>query len=141
MSDYIVLKVIVRFLLPFILLYAIYIQIHGEISPGGGFQAGIIFAAGFIVYSFIYDIQTLKNLIPPMAIRVLSVIGILVFSGIGVLSMLMGGNFLDYSVLMADKIQAQEVAIMLVEFGIGITVFSFVILIFYSFGEQNNNDA
>ncbi len=141
MNDHTVLKVIVRLLLPFILMYAFYVQFHGEASPGGGFQAGIIFASGFIVYSLVYDIELLKRIMPLMAVRVISALGILLYAGTGIVSIAKGGNFLDYSFLRLDNLQGQELGIMLIEIGVGMTVFSVIMLIFYSFGERPGNDA
>ena len=51
MSDYLVLRVIAKLLIPFILLFGFYVQMHGDYGPGGGFQAGVIVAAAFILYA------------------------------------------------------------------------------------------
>ena len=140
MND-VVLRIVVRLLLPMILMYALYIQLHGEYSPGGGFQAGVIFAAGFIVYSLVHDLDSVKKIIPPLFVRITAALGIFLYAGIGVLTMGMGGKFLDYSALHSDKLSGQNIGIMLVELGVGLTVFAVIMLIFYSFGERSNNDA
>ncbi len=44
-----ILRVVSKLLIPYILLFALYVQFHGDFGPGGGFQAGVIFAAGFIL--------------------------------------------------------------------------------------------
>ena len=139
MDDNTVLKIVVRLLFPFILIYALYVQLHGEFGPGGGFQSGIIFAAGFIVHSLVHNIESVKRILPLAAVRIISASGILFYAGAGVVSMAMGGKFLDYSVLLADKIQGQKLGIMIIEAGVGITVFSVIMLIFYSFGERSSN--
>ena len=38
-------------MIPYILLFALYVQFHGDFGPGGGVQAGVIFAAGFIGFN------------------------------------------------------------------------------------------
>lgn len=121
-------------------MYAFYVLLHGEYGPGGGFQSGVIFAAGFVVYSFVYDLESLKNIISQMLLKVIASLGILIYAGVGIVTILKGGKFLDYSVLMLDKVQGQKLGIMLVEVGIGVTVFSVVMLIFYSFGERSGGD-
>ena len=55
MKDYIVLRVITKLLIPFILLFGIYVQMHGDYGPGGGFQAGVIFASSFILYAIVFE--------------------------------------------------------------------------------------
>ena len=49
MSDFLVLKVVAKLLIPFILLFGFYVQMHGDYGPGGGFQAGVIVAAAFVL--------------------------------------------------------------------------------------------
>ena len=49
MRDKLILKVVGRLFIPFILLFAFYVQFHGDYGPGGGFQAGVIFAAAFVL--------------------------------------------------------------------------------------------
>jgi multicomponent Na+:H+ antiporter subunit B len=139
MIEQVVLKVVVRLLLPFIFIYAFYIQFHAEVSPGGGFQSGIILAAAFIAYSFVHNLESLQRIIPQTLVRVLSSVGLFIYVGCGVTSMFMGGRFLDYSVFFTDKIQAQKLGVMIVELGIGITVFSVIMIIFYAFGERSGD--
>ncbi len=141
MYDHVVLKVVVKLLLPFILMYALYIQAHGEYSAGGGFQAGVIFAVAFIAYSFTHDLESLQRILSLNLVRIMAVMGVLLYAGVGVVAMLVGGNFLNYSVFMLDNVQAQKIGIMLVELGVGITVFAVIMLFFYSFGGRSGNDV
>ncbi len=48
-GDQLVLRSVVKVLLPLILLYGLYVQFHGDFGAGGGFQAGVIFATGFVL--------------------------------------------------------------------------------------------
>ena len=133
LQDQLVLRVIIRFLIPFILLYALYVQLHGEYSPGGGFQAGVIFAAAFILYCLIYGLPKTQAVLSLDALRILSALGVLLYAGVGVVSVFMGGNFLDYDVLAHDPVEGQKLGILLVELGVGITVFSVMLMVFYLF--------
>lgn len=133
MRQKIILRVISKFLIPYILLFALYVQWHGDFGPGGGFQAGVIFAAGFILYALIFGVATFREVVPAAATRILLVVGVLLYSGVGVASILMGGNYLDYNVLGTPPQSGQHVGVLLVEFGVGITVASSMITIFCTF--------
>jgi multicomponent Na+:H+ antiporter subunit B len=59
-----ILRVIAKILIPFILLFALYVQFHGDYGPGGGFQAGVIIAAAIIFYGIIYGLETTRKVVP-----------------------------------------------------------------------------
>lgn len=131
-----VLRVAAKMLIPLILMFALYVQFHGETGPGGGFQAGVIFAAAFILYALVFGMETARTVVPAPLLRVLASCGVLLYAGVGLASLLAGGNFLDYSVLAEDHIEGQHLGIFLIELGVGITVTSVMIIIFYAFAER-----
>ena len=134
MKQYSVPRLITKLLLPLILLFALYVQFHGDFGPGGGFQAGVIFAAGFVLYALVYGLDNARRLMPPWLLRVGVSLGVLIYAGVGVAGMLLGGAFLDYGVLDPhDPVHGQHLGILLVELGVGITVASVMISIFYAF--------
>ena len=133
MSHHLVLRVLAKMLVPFILLFALYVQFHGEYSPGGGFQAGVIFAAGFILYGLIYGTDKFRQVISPDWLRRVAALGVLLYIGVGVTTLLLGGNFLDYDVLAHDPVHAQHMGILLVELGVGMTVASIMMSLFILF--------
>lgn len=133
MSEQLVLRIVVKILLPFILMFGCYVQLHGEYSPGGGFQAGVIFASAFIIYALIYGPEKTLRVFPLGLIKFLSAFGVLLYAGVGVASLLLGGNFLDYSVLAEKSTTGQQLGILLIELGVGITVCSAMLLIFIIF--------
>jgi len=137
MHREIVLRVVSKFLIPAILLFAFYVQWHGDFGPGGGFQAGVIFGAGFILYAIIFGVQSVQKVMPPWMTRLLLVIGVLLYGGTGVACLLLGGNYLDYNALAHDPLHGQHMGILLVEFGVGITVASSMITIFNVFAGQS----
>lgn len=139
MKDQLVLRVVSRFLIPFIIMYALYIQLHGEYSPGGGFQAGVIFASAFILFCLIHGLKKTLDIISLDMLRVSSAIGVLLYAGVGVVTLLMGGNFLDYSVLLSNPQSGQKLGILLVELGVGITVFSVMLLFFILFVQRKQS--
>lgn len=133
MRHILILRVIAKLMIPLILLFALYVQFHGEYSPGGGFQAGVIFAAGFILYAFIFELETAQRVAPPGLLQGLMAIGVLLFAGVGVDSLVLGGHFLDYNVLLENPVDGQHLGIILIELGVGITVAATLIIVFYCF--------
>ncbi len=135
-SPHTILQVVGKILIPFILLFAFYVQFHGEYGPGGGFQAGVIFASGVILYGLLFGLPTVCRVLPPPVMEVLAALGVLIFGLTGVMSLLNGAPFLDYSVLADDPVTAQHIGIMVIELGVGITVASVITAIYYAFANQ-----
>ena len=132
-SREVIIKIVSKKLIPLILLFALYVQFHGDFGPGGGFQAGAIFSAGFILYSLVFGFDKLVSAVSPRVLELISVTGVLLYIGVGFLCMLLGGEFLNYSVLGDTQVAGQHLGILLVEFGVFLTVFSVLLLIFYCF--------
>jgi len=130
--DQIVLKTVVKLLIPLILLYGLYVQFHGDFGAGGGFQAGVIFATGFILYDMVFGAADAHAVVPPSWLPRLASLGVLLYGGVGVVALLNGKPFLDYTVLSSDPVHGQHYGVLLVELGVGITVFSIVLAIFYA---------
>jgi len=133
MQQQIILRVVAKMMLPLILLFALYVQFHGDYGPGGGFQAGVIFAAGVILYTMLFGLSTAQRIFKRQVLVLLTASGVLIYAGVGVACMLLGGNFLDYDVLRHDPVHGQHLGILLVELGVGITVASVMITLFFKF--------
>lgn len=137
MHRKVILRVVSKFLIAPILLFALYVQWHGDFGPGGGFQAGVIYGSAFILYALIFGVDVARRVTPPWALRLALVIGVLLYGGVGVATMILGANYLDYDVLAADPKTGQHYGILLVEFGVGIAVASAMITIFNVFAGQS----
>jgi multicomponent Na+:H+ antiporter subunit B len=137
-KHHLVLQVVAKILIPLILLFALYVQFHGDYGPGGGFQAGVIFAAAFILYTLIFGVATTMQVIPLWVLKILSATGVLIYAGVGVTSVLLGGNFFAYNVLSHDSVAGQHLGIMLIELGVGTTVAAVMIMIFFMFVERKS---
>ena len=136
--ETIILRIVGQSLVPFILLFALYVQFHGDYGPGGGFQAGVIFAAGLILHGLIFGLDDLRQAIPPIVVEIGIALGALLYGGVGVVSMILGGSFLDYGALdHHDPEHGQHLGILLVELGVGITVAFVMVAIFYSFAGRS----
>lgn len=136
MDHHFILRVISKMLIPPIMVYALYVQFHGDFGPGGGFQAGVIFAVAFILYGLVYGLEKLRRVIPPTAVRIGIALGVLLYAGTGIVSFFKGKEYLDYSALAADPIAGQHLGIILVEFGVGLTVASVMLAIFIAFASR-----
>ena len=118
-----------------------YVQFHGDYGPGGGFQAGVIIAAAFILYSMIFGLKNGETLVPVKINRYLMCVGVLLYAGVGVISLFLNGKYLDYNVLSSDPSGGQHLGIILVELGVGITVATVMIALYHSFalfGDSND---
>lgn len=120
-------------LIPSILLFALYVQFHGDYSPGGGFQAGVIFASGIILYALIYGLERAEQVISLKTTKLWTAFGLLLYAGVGIVSIFKGGNYLDYNVLAENPLSGQHWGIFFIELGVGIAVGAVIISIFYLF--------
>jgi multicomponent Na+:H+ antiporter subunit B len=132
MQHHQILRVVTKFNLPLILLFGLYVQFHGDYGPGGGFQAGVIIAAALILYTLVFGFENAMRVAPPGVLRVLSAAGVLIYLGTGVANMLLGGDFLDYGTFTPGHPEhGEHYGILAVEFGVGLTVASTLLLIFF----------
>ncbi len=136
MREHGILRIVARFLIPLIMLFALYIQFHGDYSPGGGFQAGVVFAAAWILFVLIYGLDAALKVIPERAMFVLMLSGVLLYAAVGLAGVLLGGNFLDFYPLLPGKHAAQQFGIITVELGVGITVATVMMLVFTLFARR-----
>jgi len=137
MTHHLVVRVIAKMLIPFIMLFGLYVQFHGDFGPGGGFQAGVIFASAFILYALVFGVETARRVAPDWVVRTGVALGGLIFGGTGLVSLFKGANYLDYSVLMADPVAGQHIGILVIELGVGITVASVMTAIFFAFASRS----
>lgn len=133
MHHHVIVRISTRILVPFILLFALYVQFHGDFGPGGGFQAGVIFGAGCILYGLVFGVDALIGVAPLAVVRAIAACGVLLYASVGVASLFAGGNYLDYNVLASTPVGGQHLGILLVELGVGMTVAAVVISLYYSF--------
>jgi multicomponent Na+:H+ antiporter subunit B len=132
-ERHIIVRIVGKLMIPLILLFACYVQAHGDYGPGGGFQAGVIFASGLMLYMLLFGIDAAERLVPPAVLQRLIALGLLLFGGVGVLNMLQGGQFLDYRTLADDPRHGIHYGVVAIELGVGITVTAVITSIIFTF--------
>jgi multicomponent Na+:H+ antiporter subunit B len=94
----------------------------------------VIMAAGFILYGLVFGLADMKRMLPPRWVEVFSALGVLLYGGVGVYAMFSNGEFLDYNALDPhNTIHGQHRGIFWVELGVGMTVVSVMVGLFYAF--------
>jgi multicomponent Na+:H+ antiporter subunit B len=136
MSFDLILRVGTKFILPFILLFALYVQFHGDFGPGGGFQAGVIVAGMVILLAITFGLDAAHRIAPQWLVQRLVPLGVIIYAGTGVAGLVLGKNYLDYSVLSHEPAHGHELGIFMVEAGVLITVSSTMTALFYAFVER-----
>lgn len=148
-EHHVVLRVAAKLFIPLIALFAFYVQFHGDLGAGGGFQAGVILAVAVILHALVFGLKDTMAAIRPTFARGVAALGVLVFSAVGVICIVNGGGFLDYDRLFTPEIEAlipnwilpsdhahhwgQHFGIMFIELGVLFTVSATMVTIFYGF--------
>lgn len=136
-QHHLLLRVITKLLAGVIILFALYVQFHGDFSPGGGFQAGVIMAVAFILYGIVLGIDRVCQVLPPWIVHKMMALGVLIYAGTGVWNMFLGYDFLDYGAFTPDhESHGQHWGILAVEFGVGVTVTGVMISVYYAFAQR-----
>lgn len=131
LSDQPVLVTVTKALVPFVIVFGLYVITHGDYGPGGGFQGGVIVAAAYILCALIYGVPQARLVVPRWASDTLAAVGVLIYGGIGAISLFSGGTFLDYDALASlSPHGAQPLGMFLVELGVGLTVASVMVTVF-----------
>lgn len=86
----------VRVVSPFVLAFGLYLTFHGANTPGGGFQGGVVIGAMVYLLGFSFGIDRTRAWVGHRTMAYLAAGGVLVFGGIGVLTLALGGGFLEY---------------------------------------------
>jgi len=139
-----IIKTVCRMLIPFIQIFGLYVVCHGDFSPGGGFQGGVIFGASLILLALSFDLRTALARISEQAMGLLCALGVVIYSGIGCLCILLGGNFLDYSrlasVLPVDPSHVRALGMLGVEIGVGFSVMSVMIILYVNIASEGRHN-
>ena len=128
-----ILRVCTKIIVGPIILFGLYVQFHGDYGPGGGFQAGVIVAAGFILHSLIFGLKEGRKLVSENLNLNIMILGVLLYGGVGLISLYFNTEFLNYSILAHESKHGQHIGILLIEFGVGLTVAGVMLILFHLF--------
>lgn len=141
--DSVIVHTLARVFTPIIQLFALYVLFHGHYSPGGGFQAGTLFAASVILPIIVFGIQYSPAMLERRAI-ILGGIGILLYAGIGLVPLIIGEEFLNYGELPIPGMEAsarRHWGILGIEIGVTIAVAATAVSIYYSLRERGEGEG
>jgi multicomponent Na+:H+ antiporter subunit B len=127
-QESVIIRTISRLLIPFIQLFGLYVIMHGHTSPGGGFQGGVILGSSFILLAIAYGFDHIQKRFPDGVLMVFCAAGVLIYGGVGLVCMFLGGNFLDYGVL--PVVEPRGMGMLGVEIGVGVTVMAVMVSLF-----------
>lgn len=142
----VILRVAAKLFIPFILMFGLYVQMHGDYGPGGGFQAGVICAAAVILYAIVFGIEAAERAVPRRLAETMIPIGVMIYAGTGLWALAMGGSYLEYSVLIHNpptlerQVHGQEWGVFMIEIGVLVTVSSTMLTIFYNFADRGRQE-
>ena len=136
MREDVILRAVARVLVPFIAFFALYVLAHGKYSPGGGFQAGVLFAAAIILHGLVFGIAAARRIIGHRLLMGMLSGGVLLYGAVGVATLLLGRPFLDYYALLPDPVTAQKLGILVIEIGVTATVAATTLMIYFYFSER-----
>lgn len=135
--HHLILRVVTKLLIGPIMLFALYVQFHGDYSPGGGFQAGVIMAVAFIIYGVVFGLATVQQVFPPWLVHKLMALGVMIYAGTGIASLFLGYSYLDYGAFTPGHPEhGQHWGILAVELGVGVTVTGVMVAIYYAFAAR-----
>ena len=143
-SDDVIIKTLARILMPFIVVYALYVVMHGHYSPGGGFQGGVILAAAFVLLVISHGLEQTRRRMSEKMAGAISSVGVFIYGGIGVLCLILGGNYLDYGklskILGVNPAEARSLGILGVEIGVALAVMAVMCTIFFAIFTVGDTD-
>ncbi len=130
----VVVSTVCRLLIPFMQIFALYVLAHGHYSPGGGFQAGVIFAASFLLLALSHDLRAVIMRFSERLMHIVAAAGVAIYAGVGFIALTTGSNFLDYGglagLLSMEVASGHSLGILLVETGVAMTVCAALVMIF-----------
>ena len=131
-----------RLIVPFIQLFALYVVFHGHYSPGGGFQGGALFGASVILHRVALGEKPSWGIFPLRVGLPLGLVGVLIYTCVGLFGLTSAGHFLDYSTLPISVhgtvANLRAMGILLIEIGVALGVCGLLVSIMDQLAEREN---
>lgn len=133
-----------RVLSPYIMLFGMYVIFHGHYSPGGGFQGGALLASSILLIRIAMDEKVHQLHFNRSYGIPLGALGVLIFFGVGFIALIMGGHFLDYSLLPFPGMITAELrfyGILFIEVGVGLAVMTILVAIYDNLIDEDDDES
>jgi multicomponent Na+:H+ antiporter subunit B len=114
-----VVAFIIRLTAPFIALFGAFVIFEGHVSPGGGFQGGVILGALLVLLSLVLGRDAGRPLVPVALVRWLQAAAPLTFACVGLLGLAQTGALLGYPAE-PERQALRELMMITLDVGIGI---------------------
>ncbi len=142
MEEILILRVVVRFIMPFIQVYGCYIIVSGHLGPGGGFAGGTIVAASMILYALTFNINKALDKVPHKHATILESLGAILLITCGIVGLLLGGNFLangQIGIPLGTPGRLLSGGLVpIIYFGIGVKVAMTIMSLYFSLVEEDS---
>jgi multicomponent Na+:H+ antiporter subunit B len=141
-----VIQTVTRMMIPFLFMFGLSLIVHGHLTPGGGFQGGVIIGATFILLGLAFNKDEGRLAAPDGKVRLLASSGILIYIVVGFFGILAGYNFLANRCLNFPPFgELGELfsggSLFWINIGVGLTVSGIAIELFYAFLEEKRDPA
>jgi len=142
----VVIRVVTRMMCPFIIMFGAYLLTHGHLTPGGGFQGGVVIAAAYILFGMVFGRKEGRSAAPSFSLKCLASAGIYLYMGTGLVGIFLGYHFLANKVagifprgMLGELFNGGT--IFWIDIGVGLAVASIFTELFYAFLEEKRDDA
>ncbi len=141
-TDSPIIAVVSRGLAPFIQLFALYVVFHGHYGPGGGFQGGAMFAASLILLRLSLGGEVAAYQFKNGWATPLGAAGVAVFAGVGILTMMRRGEYLNYAFLPLglEAASLRSFGILFIEIGVAMALIGTLVAIFDDLVKGHESD-
>lgn len=138
LTRYTVVGTVIKKIVPFMVMYGLYVIFHGEVSPGGGFQGGVILGASFVLYVIIFSYKESEKKMPSDTLRIINTLGPFLFVFVGLIGVITGYAFLANKVIKViphgiEGTLFSSLPLLLIELGIGFGIGSIITHVFYGY--------
>ncbi len=139
-----VIQTVTRVMMPFLLMFGLSLIVHGHLTPGGGFQGGVVIGATFILLGLAFNKEEGRRAAPDKNIKTVASSGIVIYIAVGLIGILAGYNFLTNRWIKFPPFgELGELlsggTLFWINIGVGLTVSAIAIELFYAFLEEKRD--
>ena len=131
-----ILQTATRFLMPLLLLFAVFLLLRGHNEPGGGFVGGLVVASAFVLSSIAYGVSASRRALLVDPATLLGV-GLLVAAGSGVPAVLVGLPFMTaaWTTIGVGPVAVDVGTPLVFDLGVFLAVIGVVLTIVFTLGD------